>query len=150
MKYDESSIQVFTSVEAIRRRPEMYVGPGGVRPQLLAAQLARDALELGVGQVEVHHSGAWWIVASNDDWLTLHNQLGVAETFNRILPIPGLVNSCRSEVVAYALADAAFTSRGGELLVLKGDEAEVRRLLIQPSLSRLEEKRVVGFRMGLK
>lgn len=73
--------------------------------------------------------------------------LGVLETFQRFVPIPHVVNSCRFEVVVYALTGAVFTARRGELFVLKGDEAEVQRMLTHPTLSRLAEKRVVGFRM---
>ncbi|MGA7325610.1 MAG: hypothetical protein WBX25_14240, partial [Rhodomicrobium sp.] len=95
----------------------------------LSAQLARDALELGVTQVEVHHSGDWWIVASDDDWLLYHNRRNVLETFSLIVPIPWLVNSCRSEVIVHALAASVFTSRDGQLVVLRGDETAIHSVL---------------------
>jgi hypothetical protein len=149
MKYNESDLQSLTGIDVIRRRPDMYAGPGWEHPERLASGLVDNVLLLGASQVEVHHVGEWWIVSSDDDWLAYHNQLSVSETFERLLPIPlpHLVNSCRFEAVVYALADAVFTAKGGELLVLKGDEAEVRLLLADPLLRRLEEKRTVGFTM---
>ena len=124
MKYDASSIEVIDDpIAFIRRRPEMFIGVAEVRPEFLATSLAYDALALGVKQVEVHHVGEWWAVLSAEDWLAYHNDVGVRETFNRILPIPGSVNGCRSEVVLHALAAAVFTSKAGELVVFSGDES---------------------------
>jgi hypothetical protein len=149
MKYDVTSIGVIDDpVAFIRRRQEMFVGPGVVRPEFLATALARDALDFGCAHVEVYHVGDWWAVASADDWLAYRNDLGVRETFNRILPTPGSVNGCRSEVVVRALAASVFTSRAEELVVLSGDEATVRTLLARDPFCRLGDKRIVAFAMA--
>ncbi len=153
MDYDESSIAVLTDAVAfIRKRPEMFVRWS--TPEFLATALAGDALALGVKQVEIHHAGDWWAVASDDDWLAYrsypyppHNDLSVQDVFNRILPGPGSVNSCRSEVVIHALAASVFTTRAGSLLVLSGDEEVVRGLLARDPFCQLSEKRVVAFTM---
>jgi len=88
MKYDASSIKVLDDpIAFIRRQPEMFVGVAEVQPEFLATSLAHDALALGVRQVEIHHVGEWWAVVSAEDWLAYHNDVGVRETFNRILPI---------------------------------------------------------------
>jgi hypothetical protein len=150
VKYDASSIRVIDDpVAFIRRRPEMFVGSGVVQPSFLATTLARDALDLGCKQVDIHHIGDWWAVASEEDWLAYHNDLGVRQTFNRLLPTPWSVNGCRSEVVVRALAASVFTSKAGELIVLSGDESAIRCVLAQEPLCRLGEKRVVAFAMGL-
>jgi hypothetical protein len=149
VKYDASSIQILDDpVAFVRRRPEWFVGSDEVRPGFLVTALARGALDLGCKQVEVHHIDDWWAVASDEDWLAYHNQLGVRETFNRILPSPAGVNACRYEVVVRALAASVFTCRAGELVVLSGDEATIRGVLAQEPLCRLREKRVVAFTMG--
>jgi hypothetical protein len=149
MKYDASSIAVIDDpVAFIRRRPAMFVGPGEVRPEFLATALARDALDLGCAHVEVFHVGDWWAVASAEDWLVCHNDPGVRETFNRILPTPSSVNGCRCEVVVRALAASVFTIKAGELIVLSGDEVTIRRVLTRAPFCRLREKRVVAFAMA--
>jgi hypothetical protein len=148
MKYDASSIEVIDDpIAFIRRRPEMFIGVAEVRPEFLATSLAYDALALGVKQVEVHHVGEWWAVLSAEDWLAYHNDVGVRETFNRILPIPGSVNGCRSEVVLHALAAAVFTSKAGELVVLSGDETTIRHVLARNPFCGIGEKRIVAFAM---
>jgi hypothetical protein len=148
MKYDASSIKVLDDpIAFIRRRPEMFIGVAEAQPEFLATSLAYDALALGVRQVEIHHVAEWWAVVSAEDWLAYHNDVGVRETFNRILPIPGSVNGCRSEVVLHALAAAVFTSKAGELVVLSGDETVIRHVLARNSFCRIGEKRVVAFAM---
>lgn len=148
MEHDASSIRVIDDpVAFIRRRPEMFVGSGEVRPELLVTGLAHDALSLGCKRVEIHHAADWWAVASDEDWLAYQNDLDVRETFNRILPIPGSVNGCRSEVVVRALAGSVFTNKPGELVVLSGDEATIRRILARDPFSDLRRKRVVAFAM---
>jgi hypothetical protein len=148
MKCDVSSIKVLDdAVALVRQRPEMFVGVGEVQPEFLATSLAHDALALGVRQVEIHHIDEWWAVVSEEDWLTYHNGVGVRETFNRILPIPGSVNGCRSEVVVHALAAAVFTSKAGELVVLSGDEGVARSALARGPLCHIGNKRIVAFAM---
>jgi hypothetical protein len=102
---------------------------------------------LGSGRSRSITSGEWWAVVSAEDWLAYHNDVGVRETFNRILPIPGSVNGCRSEVVLHALAAAVFTSKAGELVVLSGDETVIRHVLARNSFCRIGEKRIVAFAM---
>jgi hypothetical protein len=151
--YDSSSIKVLDdAITLVRRRPELFVGRGAaeVQPEFLVTSLAHDALALGVRQVEIHHVGEWWAVVSDEDWLAYHNDVGVRETFCRILPLPGSVNGCRAEVVVHALAAAVFTSKAGELVILSGDEAVVRSLLADPFLSRMGDKRIVAFAMPLR
>jgi hypothetical protein len=95
----------------------MFVGACAAQaeflPGFLATRLAGDAIHLGVKQVEIHHAGDWWAVASDEDWLAYrysdhlaarYGDLCTRDIFNRILPVPGSVNSCRSEVVIRALA----------------------------------------------
>jgi hypothetical protein len=149
MKYDASSIKVLDDpIAFIRRRPEMFVGVVEVQPEFLATSLAHDALALGVRQVGIHHVGEWWAVVSAEDWLAYHNDDdGVRETFNRILPIPGGVNGCRSEVVLHALAAAVFTSKAGALVVLSGDETVIRHVLARNPFCSIGEKRIVAFAM---
>ena len=89
-----------------------------------------------------------WAVASGEDWLACHNNLGVRETFNRIQPIPDSVNGCRSEVVVCALAASVFTSKEGELVVLRGDEASICQVVSHDPFSGLREKRIVAFAKG--
>jgi hypothetical protein len=125
----------------------MFAGVADVRPEFLATSLAHDALALGARQVEIHHADHWWAVASSEDWIAYHNNCSVRETFRRILPVPGIVNACRSEVVVHALAGAVFTSKSGELTILSGDEAAIRRLLAHDPFCRLGEKRFVAFAM---
>jgi len=146
MKYD--AIKVLDDpIAFIRRRPEMFVGAAKVQPEFLATSLAYDALALGVKRVEILHVEEWWAVLSAEDWLAYHNDLSVRETFNRILPIPGSVNGCRSEVVLHALAAAVFTSKAGELVVLSGGKAVIRHVLTRNPFSRIGEKRIVAFAM---
>ena len=102
---------------------------------------------LGVKQVEIHHVGEWWAVLSAEDWLAYHNDLSVRETFNRILPIRGSVNGCRSEVVLHALAAAVFTSKAGELVVFSGDETAIRHVLTRNPFCRIGENRIIAFAM---
>jgi hypothetical protein len=148
MKYDASSIKVLHDpIAFIRRRPEMFAGAAEVQAEFLATCLAHDALAFGVRQVEIHHVGEWWAVVSAQDWLAYHNDVGVRETFNRILPIPGSVNGCRSEVVLHALATAVFTSKAGELVVLSGDETVIQQVLARNLFCRIGEKRIVVFAM---
>jgi hypothetical protein len=127
----------------------MFVGMGEVRPEFLATSMAHDALALGVRQVEIHHVGDWWAVVSDEDWLRYHNGLSVRETFDRILPIPGSVNGCRSEVVVHALAAAVFTCRAGELEILSGDKADARSVLRRTPFCQMGSKRIVAFAMSL-
>jgi hypothetical protein len=160
MEYDESSIMVLNDVLAlIRRRPKMFVGETAPEfvPEFLATRLAGDVLSLGAKQVEIHHAGDWWATASDEDWLAYQYQgqlarhysgLGTRDIFNRILPVPGHVNSCRSEVVIHALAASVFTAKAEALVVLSGDEAKVRGLLARDPFNGLGEKRVVAFTMA--
>jgi hypothetical protein len=90
--------------------------------------------------------GVWWAVASGEDWLAFHNDLGVQETFNRFLPIPGSVGY-RSEVVVHALAASVFTIRAGSLVVLSGDEPTIHNVLARDPFCRLGDKRIVAFAM---
>jgi hypothetical protein len=150
MTYDETSIQVLNNaVEMIRKRPEMYVGACVTQPEFLpgflATSLASDAIYLGVTQVEIRRIDDWWTVASDEDWLTYRNSLGVRETFNRILPFPGMVNSHRSEVLIHAFASSAFTTRAGALVVVSGDEAAIRGMLAHGPFGGFGSKRVVAF-----
>ena len=58
MKYDASSIGAIDDpVAFVRRRMEMFVGSGPLRPEFLATALAHDALQLGCKRVELHHAG---------------------------------------------------------------------------------------------
>jgi hypothetical protein len=125
----------------------MFVGVAEVQPEFLAISLAHDALALGVRRVEIYHDGEWWAVVSAEDWLAYHNDVGVRETFNRILPIPGSVNGCRSEVVVHALAAAVFTNKAGELVVSSGDETVIRHVLARNAFCAIGEKRIVAFAM---
>ena len=148
MKHDASSIKVLDdAIGLIRRRPEMFIGTSVARPEFLATSLAHDALTLGATQVQIHHIDDWWAVASDEDWLTYDNDLSIRETFSRILPIPGVVNSCRSEVVVHALAGTVFTRKAGELTILSGDKATIRSMLMRDPICRIGEKRIVAFLM---
>jgi hypothetical protein len=152
MEYDASSIQVLDPVATIRRRPEMYVGACATQPEFLpgflATRLASDAIYLGAKHVEVQRMGDWWTIASDEDWLTYHNSLGIQETFNRILPFPGMVNSHRSEILVRAFAASVFTVMAGALVVVSGDEAAIRGMLTRDPFCRLGAKRVVAFTMA--
>lgn len=145
----EASIAVVEdTLSLIRRRPEMFVGEAPPRPEFLAAGLAQDALALGVKQAEIHHVGAWWVVASDEDWLTYGNDRSVRETFSHILPFPYFgANACRSEVVVNALASSLFTLKGGRLEILRGDEAAIRDVLTLDLFRRAGNQRIVAFRM---
>lgn len=146
--YNPSQIKIIDdAISLIRRRPEMFVGEGDVRPAFLVAALAQDVLALGARQIEIHRTHEWWIVASDEDWLAYDNNLDVREIFHRILPAPDRVNGYRSEVVIHALAGAVFTSKATDLVVFSGDDAEIRHLLTREPFVRFSQKRIVGFTM---
>lgn len=142
--HEESAIKVVDALSTIRKHPDLYIRPEDLRPEYFATRLAEDARGLGAWDVALSRNGMWWLVSSADDWLTMGNDLPVAETFRRILVMPGRgLFAMRSEVLLAAFAAAAFTRKDGEILWISGtpDRALAAGLAAIPAAHR-----VVGFR----
>ena len=109
----------------------MFVGEAPTPPRIPGSGPGSGrARRWASSRAEIHHVGAWWVVVSDEDWLTYGNDRSVRETFSHILPFPYFgANACRSEVVVNALASSLFTVKGGRLEILRGDEAAIRDVL---------------------
>jgi hypothetical protein len=70
---------------------------------------------------KVSKYGPWWIVSSEDDWLVKSGHAHVDVAFSRIVPLPGLVNSHRSEILLSAFADAVVTFGTDGIRWVSGD-----------------------------
>jgi hypothetical protein len=148
MKYGPDDVAPLGDVLGfIRRRRQMFIGRPTVTPDVLATMLVGDALYLNVTHIEVQRSGDWWIVVSEDDWIAKAN-VDLDTLFNRIIPIPGVVNSHRAEVVVNAFASAVFTAKGEQLFIPRGDVEEIRSVVQQLSLGQFKVPRIVGFRLN--
>jgi hypothetical protein len=136
------------AVQHIRRRKVMYLGREEVIPENLATAVCNDALTLGVGKIEVLHCGAWWLIASEEDWLAKENPHTLQETFTKLLPLAGGGREAlRREVLLTAFASTVFTRKDTALTQIAGivdmeDRALVKCLEYLPS-----HYRVVGFKL---
>lgn len=147
-KYDASSVGVVDALSLMRSNKPMFLGREEVIPSQLATAIADDALTLGVTSVGLHHHGDWWLISSADDWLQIGNELGIEETFTRIVGLQGgPVNSMRREIYLTAYASAAFTRKGDSACWISGTAAE-HEAALAPSLASIPPShRVIGFRI---
>lgn len=132
-------------LDHIRAHPEMYLPGGQPDPSDFASRLAGDAMTLGASRTLAIHSGAWWAVAADVDWLASHS-LPIHDLFRQTVPFPESgPNSMRSEVLLGAFAQDIVTWSGGTPEVLKG------RMPIEWPLIQVQHdpayRRVVAFQL---
>ena len=135
------------AVGTVQSNPSMYLQTEEARAYQLVSSLASDATILEAFPVVIDRIAGWWVVAAEQDWLIKGNEFPPEISFRRIVPFPEAgQNSIRSEILLTAFADRAVTYRGGERLVITGDEKELEELEV--TLRRhYRNHRIVAFRM---
>jgi hypothetical protein len=136
------------SVESyLRRRSDMFFGPRGPNPEMIAGFIADGALILGARRTLVAEEAGWWYVCADVDWFAVQTRAGVNEdtVFQTIWAFPELgVNTNRWEVFARVFATRTFTIAGDRVLRVKGDLPPDAELKLQVA-SLGQWQRVVGF-----
>jgi len=115
-------IKKIDPIEHIRKRRDLYLGKEGlVCPEVLATNIATDALMLGVEEIVVSRHGAWWVVRSRDDWFELNKGFEEEDVFNKIVPVYGApLETFRREILLMAFADNIFVVKDGVTRLVKG------------------------------
>jgi hypothetical protein len=121
MAYARQDLDVIDdAVALIRRHPGTYAGDPP-RAARLAAKMAGDLLQFGARAVSAEAFGAWWLVISQSDWLTVDG-VHHAEYWHRIVPAPVLgLEAMRPEVLLTAFSRALFTLVKGSVEFVVGD-----------------------------
>src|SRR5437899_792717 len=84
----------------IRKSPSTFVRSHPVSGAELAANIVGDVLLLTSGYVTAFRKDAWWVIASDVDWIGEKLGLSVEDVFSRILPFPQAgANSMHGEVL---------------------------------------------------
>jgi len=146
MKYTTADLCIIDGpIQLIQKRPHMFVHL--VNGLELASKVAAGACLLVEEPVNLQRKGHWWIVASEQDWMTNQANVSVQDLFLRNIPFPEAgPNSMHPEVLLTAFADRILTQNGEECLVIKGtipSNAEIwQHLKTNP-----QWKRTVAFEM---
>lgn len=145
--YTKDDLQILTdAVALIRGNPKMYLGADEATGEHLAAQMMSTLIWLGALPAKVSKHGPWWVVSSDDDWLVKSGHADVKVAFSRIVPLSGLINSHRSEVLLSAFADAVVTSGTDGTRWVSGDSAHFA-LPKDVELAHSRGGRTVAFRL---
>ena len=100
----------------------MFVWSQPVSGAELAANIVGDALLLTSGHVTAFRNAAWWVIASDIDWIAIQSSSSVEDLFSRIVPLPQAgPNSMRGEVLLVAFARDVVTQSENSRHVVKGD-----------------------------
>ncbi|TWT29266.1 hypothetical protein [Blastopirellula retiformator] len=67
--YDKSDLEIVTSIEHIRERPEMYLAGGDVSADALANRLLLDLQSMPTALVVYQQFGDWRILGSDRNWV---------------------------------------------------------------------------------
>lgn len=148
MRYTLNDLKIRDAVEHVRSHPEMYLPQGGLNGSTLASGLVGDILTLSRHWAYALHSGDWWIVASEDDWIERVLGSSGRDYFKEIIPFPEAgQNAMHSGILLMAFAKDVMTFDEVSTLVIRG-EAEPS----EPE-SKLREvpqgwKRAIAFRLS--
>jgi hypothetical protein len=133
----------------IRKRPGMFVRSQPVSGAELAANIVGDALLLTSGHVTAFRKAAWWVIASDIDWIASQSSPSVEDYFSRIVPLPQAgPNSMRGEVLLVAFARDVVSQGEDGRHVVTGDISmhdEVWDILNSDP----KWKRVIAFRLEM-
>jgi hypothetical protein len=131
----------------LRRRSEMFFGPRGPNPEMIAGFIGEGALILGARRTLVAEEAGWWYVCADMDWFAVPTRAGVDEgtVFQTIWAFPELgVNTNRWEVFARVFSTRTFSIGGDRVLRVKGELPSDAELQLQVA-SLGQWKRIVGF-----
>jgi hypothetical protein len=145
MVYSMNDLQVVTALEAIRSRPDMYLRGQPITGDVLASRLIEDILVVRNCIAFATRIDEWWVVASDRDWIGIHEGEKLRSHFNRIVAFPEAgVNTMHSEVLITAFAKDVFTSDTSTQCVIHGSiDGAVNSIISDHP----EWKRLVAFRV---
>ena len=133
-------------MDYVRAHRTIFLGPSGT-PDLreLAADLATDALALGIHPVTLEIVDDWYVVAAQQDWITLKSRHPLVECFHRVeIFHEHRRNSCRATVVVNAFAKNVLALGAEGVTVVKGCE-HLRPGFTDLLMQRFPGHRVVAF-----
>lgn len=120
MPISPQEIVTIDPIAAIRARPETFLPGGRTDPATLLLAVAGDVLVGPDRQVVCRRLGAWWVVASDVDWIYGAGSPGL-DVFRRVVSFPEAgPNSLHAEILLTAFADQIITFGAGSHAILKG------------------------------
>lgn len=122
MRYTLDDLKIGDAVEHVRSHPKMYLPQGTLDGNTLASCLVGDILTLSKHWAYALHSGDWWLVASEDDWIGRIVGSSVQDYFNKILPFPEAgQNAMHSGILLTAFAKDVTTFDEVSTRVIRGE-----------------------------
>lgn len=143
---DDLSILDGTKIlDAIRMRPDRFLPPGEVSAEILACRLLGDILIRERRLAVAIRLNAWWIVASDEDWLPNYPEERGRDPFTSILAFPEAgPNSMHAEVLITAFSRDVVTFADRQERTVQGESDDALREFVG---QHPEWRRCVAFRL---
>ena len=123
MAYTLDDLHVIDSIAAIRRAPRLYAGDPP-RAARLAAKMVGDLVQFGMRSVSAEAFGAWWLITSQSDWLSIDGVYH-PEYWRRVVHAPEIgLQAMRPEVLLTVFSSVLVTVANGSLEFLVGDRVD--------------------------